>query len=160
MKYTELIQIWKQSKEEFRNYEWNTAVIAAKVYTILREKFELSNENLFKLVDPDETNHEKILKTMYSHMGATKLDEKGWAKFGMFLTLELAENTFPKEPILFISYVKITTEKILLKATLDSEPQELNIEFNDDDKNKIEGIYDSLLDLHIKNKFSNWLNSI
>lgn len=159
MNYETLIDNWKKSMDEWRNFEDNAAIVAAKVYSILKKKLELKDESLFRLVDPDEKDNDKLQKTMYSHVGATKLTDNGWAKFGLILTLQMGENTWPKRSLRFVSFVKVTNQNVLFKVTEDADIASVKFEFDTEDEEVIENQFDQVIQHVINDSFKNWLNS-
>ena len=54
MKYTELVEKWTEARKQFQDYEMSCGTFAAKVFLLLKENFDLKDDKLFKLIDPDE----------------------------------------------------------------------------------------------------------
>jgi hypothetical protein len=156
MKYSDLVDAWRKSTKEWQDYEFACAAMAANVYRTLRKTFGLEDDKLFKLVDPEEQNEEKIQSTLYAPMGATKLADMGWAKFGLYLVLQVSDNAWPKRALRFTSFVKIDKDSIRLRATQDDEELRLNTNLGAADEEKIVDKYERLIRLSVQDSFSIW----
>lgn len=160
MKYTELIVDWDKSRKEWREYEFRCGSVAAKIYTTLRKSLDVADEKLFKLIDPEEQNEEELKSTSYAPMGATKLIEKGWAKFGLYIILQMAENSWPKTALRFTSFVKIEDESIKFKLTEDDDEEILSINYDSQDENKIIKKFETAIRNHVHDSFKHWHEAV
>lgn len=160
MDYTELIKEWKESLDEWQNYEFQCANVAGQIYVILKKSLNITDEKLFKLIDPEEQNEEKIKTTLYAPIGATKLVEKGWAKFGLYLVLQIAENTWPKKALRFTVFVKIDDEFIWFKITGDDNEEKLSLDLNAIDESIVISKFENLMHNHIRDSFKNWQKEV
>lgn len=156
MNYSEVVAAWKQSREQWREYEFTCAQIAYKIYMTLQKSLELKDGKLLKLVDPEEKDEEKLQKTIFSPSGSVKLADKGWAKFGLHLVLQLGDNTWPKFPMRFISYIKIEKDLIKFKAVANDDETVLSINYDDADEQKIIAKYEGLMRINVIDNFRIW----
>lgn len=160
MKYTELIEDWDKSRKEWREYEFRCGNVAAKIYMTLKKSLDISDDKLFKLIDPEEQNEDKLKSSNYTPIGATKLIEKGWAKFGLYIILQIAENTWPKTAMRFTSFVKIDGESIRFKLTEDDDEEKLSINYDGEDESKIIKKFEIVMRNHVHDSFKHWHEAV
>jgi hypothetical protein len=156
MKYSDLVTDWHKSRQDVQDYEFKCADIARKIYETLKESLDMSDDKLFKMIDPNEEKEDKISSTKYSPLGAIKLTEKGWAKFGLYLILQLADNAWPKKPLRFISFIKIEVDFIRFKFTGDDNELKLSKDYTAEDEAQIIDRFENIIRNNIHDSFTNW----
>jgi len=170
MTYQELIEGWKASKAEWRDYEAKCTAFAAKICSTLLETWRFPDEKKLKLIDPEASNDKEIQTTAFGPAGLVKLKEHGWAEFCLYLTLQEAPNVFPYKPMKILSRVRITDSLVFFKASEDGP--ELRFLNGDTAKSKFGGdypkidspqasaaiteAYERLIRRHVQDSFKNW----
>ena len=98
---------------------------------------------------------------MYTPIGAQKLESNGWASFGLYISLEIAENAWPKQNYKTAFYVKwlLDTNKWAIKITEGGEVFSIEEEPTSDDLDHIESVLDSIFKRNVSDSLTLWLKS-
>ena len=101
------------------------------------------------MVDPDDDMDTNI-KKVYGAPGTVKLDEKGWCKFGILLSVE------DKDYYGFVSFIKIMDNAIRFRISKESEEVNVGPNLDPADQAKIVEGYERAIRLEVQDSFRLW----
>ncbi len=156
VKYSELIEGWNKSNREWKEYHVQCALVASKIYATLKTSLDISDKQVFKLIDPDVQNIQQIKGSDYTPIDATKLIESGWAKFGLYFILHEVQNAWPRNEFRFTSFVKTDHQSIRFKLTKDDDEIKLSLDYDSKDEEEIINRFETAMRYNVHDSFKHW----
>lgn len=110
MKYTELVEVWNKSREQYMDYKFEVGSAFNRIYQNIAKKLDYYQENklndYMKLYPISEINEYKMKTTSYSLWGAITYEKFGWSSIVLQINTNSTSKITQNGVYRFIFYIK------------------------------------------------------
>ncbi|GHU13719.1 hypothetical protein AGMMS50225_24220 [Betaproteobacteria bacterium] len=160
MTYSDIINLWKESKEMWQSYQFAVGGVGQAIYSYFVDKLSIDSkgkERIIKMIPPTEKNEEKIRNTLYAPFACVELKDDGWSEVGLVLLLEYSETAWPKQQYRFVICIRSGADNWMVKMAKDGPVFKLSNECKSEEIEVLWGEFERLIRFQTVDSLNNWL---